>query len=316
MNISVSRSALFTSVACVLATLLLFAAPSFRQGIRVSFAAWRTALAVTAPDRQGELRALAKRAEARHDPEGLVFVAARLWDRSESARLAEEAVHLDPNLVWSYAIVAVRHPDLPQITQWVSRLQCWDPQNALLHLIRAESTDIALLGKTSKLSPQEARNVRAADPARQSALAAAFASPKFDDYLDRLKELDRKVVLRYRFDDPYELLSGEEDALPTYAFQDSVWFADPLVRSGQELEARGDRKGAAEKYWTVARFGQVIDSQGRTASEHVVGAFLQASAYKQLQALSEKERNPEQAALFGYLAARFTPSKSACPGGT
>jgi hypothetical protein len=66
----------------------------------------------------------------------------------------------------------------------------------------------------------------------------------------------------------------------------------------------------------VARFGQVIDAQGRNDSEHGLGTILQAGAYKRLRELSEKDANREQAALFGYLAGKFTPSKSACPGGT
>jgi hypothetical protein len=116
------------------------------------------------------------------------------------------------------------------------------------------------------------------------------------------------VVSRYRFNDPYELLSGEETDLPTYAFSDSRQFAESVLQSGQNLEARGDRRGAAEKYWAVARFGLVIDSQGHTDFEHYMGSSLQAGAYKQLQALSQKQGSPDEAALFGYLAGRFTPA--------
>ena len=239
--------------------------------------------------------------------EGLTFAAARLRDGRESARLAEEAVRLAPNLIWVYAVVAVRHPDLPEISQWVPKLKRWDPQNALIHLIAAQSIEIDHIGEASKVPPKEFRKKMEGDPAWQSAMAAAFASPKFDDYLDRLKELDQRVVSQYRFNDPYELLSGEEADLPTYAFSDSQQFAKSLLQSGQNLEARGDRRGAAEKYWAVARFGLVIDSQGHTDFEHHMGSSLQAGAYKQLQALSQKEGSADEAALFGYLAGRFTP---------
>jgi hypothetical protein len=191
----------------------------------------------------------------------------------------------------------------------VSTLEQWDPKNALFPLITAESIDIDLVSKATKLSPDEERKEWVEDPAWQSAMAAAFASPKFDDYLDRLKELDQWVVSQYPFNDPYELLSGEEADLPTYAFSDSQQFAKSLLQSGQNLEAPGDRRGAAEKYWAVARFGLVIDSQGRTDFEHHMGSSLQAGAYKQLQALSQKEGSADEAALFGYLAGRFTPAE-------
>jgi hypothetical protein len=307
-DVSIRKAVLVTGAGCILAALLFFAAPPFRQGIRVSLAVWHEVFRVTASDGQPGLTALSKQAEKQHDPEGLAFAAARLWDGRQCARLAEEAVWLDPTLIWIYPVVAVRHPDLPEISQWVPKLERWDPQNALIHLIAAQSIEVDHMGEASKLPPKEFRKKMEEDPAWQSAMAAAFASPKFDDYLDRLKELDQRVVSRYRFNDPYELLSGEEADLPAYAFLDSQRFAESLLQSGQKAEARGDRKGAAEKYWAVARFGLVIDSQGHTDFEHHMGSSLQAGAYKQLQALSQKEGSPDEAALFGYLAGRFTPA--------
>ena len=307
-DVSVRKAALVAGGACILAALLFFAAPPFRQGIRVSLTVWHELFRVTASGGQPGVTALSKQAEKRHDPEGLAFAAARFADGRESARLAEEAVRLDPTLIWIYPVVAVRHPDLPEVSQWVPKLERWDPQNALIQLIAAQSIEIDHMGEASKLPPKEVRNRMEEDPAWQSAMAAAFASPKFDDYLNRLKELDQGVVSRYRFNDPYELLSGEEADLPTYAFFDSQRFAESLLQSGQKVEARGDRRGAAEEYWAVARFGLVIDSQGHTDFEHHMGSSLQAGAYKQLQALSQKEGSPDEAALFGYLAGRLTPA--------
>jgi hypothetical protein len=304
-DVSVRKAVLVTGAGCILAALLFFAAPPFRQGIRVSLAGWQNVFRVTPSHGQPGLAALAKRAEKQHDPEGLAFCAVRLQNSCESARLAQEAVRLDPALIWVYAVVAVRHPDLPQISQWVSTLEQWDPKNALFPLITAESIDIDLVSKATKLSPDEERKQWVENPAWQSAIAAAFASPKFDDYLDRLKQIDRKVELRYRFEDPDELLSGEQADLPTFAFNDSQWFAKSLLQSGQELEVQGDRRGAVEKYWAVARFGQMMDSQAHTDNRGWVG--LQAMAYKELQVLSAKEGNSGEAALFSYLRKKFDP---------
>jgi len=309
-NVSLRKAALATAGICVVGALLFLAAPPFRHGIRVSLAAWHSVYRATPSRDPGGLAALAKRAQGRHDPEGLAFCAARLWNSRESARLAEEAVRLDPNLIWVWAVVAVRHPDLPEILRWLPKLQRWDPQNALLHLITAESVDIAYVPRASFVKPPEEVN----DPTWRAAMAAAFQSRKFDDYLDRLQELDRRVVMRYRFNDPYELLSGEEPDLPSYAFWDSQRFAKSLLQSGQKLEAEGDREGAAEKYWTVARFGQLVDSQGHTDAEHRMGSSLQAEAYSQLRNLSQKEGSANEAALFAYLGEKL--DQSLCPGGT
>jgi hypothetical protein len=84
-----------------------------------------------------------------------------------------------------------------------------------------------------------------------------------------------------------------------------------IIEEGQKSEAKRDPTRAAAKFWSVARFGQVIESQGRTDSEHCLGWELQAGAYKQLQRLAGKEGNTNQAVLFAYLAARFAGSAAA-----
>ena len=316
-NVSLRKAVLVSAGGFILAALLFFAAPPFRQALRVSLTAWNDLFHLTAQDSQPRLRALSKQAESRHDPEGLVFAAARLSDAHESARLAGEAVQLDPNLTWVFAIVAVRHPGLSDIREWVPKLERWDPKNALFRFIIAESIDIDLVRKASRLTLKEEREEFENDPARRSAMAAAFACPKLDDYLVRLRELDTRVARRYGFNDPLEVLSGEERDLPTYAWADSREFANSVLRSGQDLQAKGDRQGAIEKYWSVARFGQTIDSQGHTDSEYFLGLSLQAAAYKQLQELYEKGGKTNEAALFAYLKEKFEKSMaSLCPGGT
>ena len=289
---SMRRAMLITGGGCILAALLLLAAPPFRQALRVAISPWARVVHLNSSNGQPRLVALARRAEQQRDPEALAFCAVRLKDAPASVRLANEAVGLDSDLFWVYAVVAVRHPELPEISQWLPQLERRYPQNALFPLISAESIDIEHVINASKLSPKEEQQQLEGDPAWQSAMAAAFRSAKFDDYLDRLQELDRRVVLRYHFYDAEEVLFGGEDGIPTYSFWDSSRFASALIRSGQNLEATGDWKGAGEKYWAVAHYGQMIDSQGHAGSEHWAGTSLQAMAYKQLKTLSEKGREP------------------------
>jgi hypothetical protein len=299
-NASVRKAALVIGGACVLAALLFFAAPPFRQAFQVALEPYQIASGSTQPG----LKTLIRQAEARHDPEGLAFCAVRLQDPHESARLAAEAVHLDPNLLWVYAVVAVRNPGLSETGPWVEKLEQWDPLNALFYLIAAESMQQANVhqGGWSPLTQEQER-------AWQGAMEAAFRAPKFDDYFDRVAELNRRVVPRYGFRNPYEVASRDRTDLPIHAFQNSERFAKLLLQSGVDLEAKGDRAGAREKYWTVGRFGQVLDSQGRTDLEHWMGTTLQAMAYGQLQVSADKEGNQEESALFGYLAAKFDPVK-------
>jgi len=296
------KAALAIGGACVLAAILFFAAPPFRQAFGVALRPWFHMYQLASRSFQPGFEALAKRADMLHDPEGLAFCAVRFQDPRESARLAEEAVRLDPKLLWVYAAVAMRNPGLSETQPWVEKLERWDPQNALLHLIAAESIEQANVHRGWWSPPTQEQ-----ERAWQNAMAAAFQSPKFDDYLDRVAQLNRRVIPCYGFYDPYEVESRVWIDLPIHAFQNSERFAKSLLHSGEDLEASGDRKGGRDKYWTVARFGQLIDSQGRTGLEHWMGTSLQAMAYRQLQASSQKEGNQSEAALFAYLAAKFDP---------
>jgi hypothetical protein len=311
-HISLRRVALAGSGAFVLGALLFLAAPPFRQAVRVSLGAWSEVVRHARPRSQPALVALARQAEAHHDPEGLAFAAVRLHDYRESARLADEAVQLDPTIIWIYAVVAVRHPLMPT-GEWVPKLEHWAPENAFVHLISAQSIRDAIFHKVSKVSWKQRVEEVQSDPAWQAAMAAAFAAPVFDDYVDRLANLDRNVEMRYRFDDPYEVLFGAGQSVMIAGVNgrfsssdgdDAQSFANSLIEEGQKLENRGNRKGAAGKYWSVARFGQLLDSQGH-GFDHQEGAALQAMAYRRLEALCEEQGDHDEAALFAYLAEKF-----------
>jgi len=285
--------------ACTVASLLFFLAPFFRQAFHVSLAQWHNVIHVQSefdvqgPGQYRELEALARKAEKNHDAEGLAFVATRTTNQSESAWLAEEAVHLDPKLTWIYAVVAVQYPSLTEINQWVPLLQQSDPQNALPNFIVAEKIDIDQV-----VREKIPHRVEEQPTAWQNVMAAAFQSPKLDNYLARLIELDRRVLLHYQVDDPFQTLGDDRwDGLPSYAAADSSSYAHSLLESGRTLEARGDRKGALEKYWTVARFGQMLGPAG--------GFFLRRElqeACKRLGALSGEEGNKVEAAFYASLA--------------
>jgi hypothetical protein len=283
--------------ACIATSLFFFLAPVFRQAFHVSLAQWHNVIHVQSmvdtqePD--PELETLARKAENNHDAEGLAFVAARTTNQSESARLAEEAVHLDAKLVWIYAVVAVRYPSLPQIDQWVPVLQQSDPQNALSNFIVAEKIDIDLV-----VREKIPHRVEEQPAAWQNAMAEAFQCSKLDDYVARLTELDRRVLLRYQVDDPFQTIRDEGwYNRPSYAAQDSSTYANSLLESGRTLKARGDRKGAFEKYLTVARFGQML---GPDDWDFFLRGELQ-EAYKRLGAIYEEEGNKGEAAFYTSL---------------
>jgi hypothetical protein len=286
--------------ACVFASLLFFLAPVFRQAFRVSLAPWDAIVHVEPRQRQSSLIALGQRAKQDRDAEGLAFVAARQRDASESARLADEAVRIDPGLTWLYAVVAVNHPEIADTQRWVPELTKWDPGNALPYLIAAESIDIDEEPHTSFFVRPGAEDE---SPAWQNAMAAAFASPKLDTYRARLKALDRRVVQHYGFTDIYQIVANESqyDDVPSYADSDSYKYAKAVLKEANLADSRGDHRGAVEKYLGVARFIQVVAGLDRPPRPRM-SRIVQAGAYRQLAIWAERDGEAEQSALYTSLA--------------
>ncbi|HXN51219.1 MAG TPA: hypothetical protein VN943_04720 [Candidatus Acidoferrum sp.] len=285
------RPALAITAACLIASLLFFVAPVFRQAFRVSLFPWQFLFKTDYSRLSPELQSIMKKAEQDNDAEALAFVAFRHPQSSESARLADEAVRLDPNLVWVYAIVPVRASSLPD--RWVSTLERFDPQNALPHLIAAKKIDIDQVVRGNV--PHRAEDN---PPAWQSAMAAAFKSAKLDTYFSQRKALDCRVLLRYHVGDP-DLIADNAwfYGLPSYSLSDAYRYAEVILASAQVLEAQGHTKAASEKYLSIARFGQLL-------SPDVRAWFCERTqqAYTRLAILAAKSSRPEEAAFYAVLA--------------
>ena len=300
------RKATLSVIAACAASFLFLLAPTFRQGFAVSQMQWHAMTTHSwPPPTSAALKSLALRAEKTHDADALAFVAMRTSNQTESTRLADEAVQLDPKLVWVYATVA---PKPSETEDWIRKLEQWDPQNALPHFIEAENIDIAqaLIGKVPQNTSDE-------NPAWQNTMAAAFHSAKLDDYHDQLKALDRRVVAQYDFGDPYEVLDGEcNPCWPSYLSSDASRYAKSMLESGEALEAHGDRKGALKKYLAVARFGQMMTPDGDFLMDRIFSLVVNRPLkenYQRLASLYQKQGENEQAELYALLARKAAQSE-------
>jgi hypothetical protein len=295
------KTTLAVITSCVLASLLLFLAPVFRQAFRVSLAQWHDVFHVKGsfgyPSPDPELDALAKKAEQNHDAEALAFVAVRYPNEIQRARLAEEAVHLDAHLTWLYAVAGTAYLSPSEIDRRVSLLKQWDPEYGLPHLFAAQK-----IGATVTYTKEFPLGKLLQSPAWEKEMDAAFQSPKLDNYLDRQKQLDHRVLSRYGLDDPFQAASEDWYGFPNYGVWECSLYAQSLLESGKSLESRGDPKAAFEKYWVVARFGQMM---GDGAGFTFVMRKDMKQAYTRLGALSQMEGNNAAAAFYAALAEQF-----------
>jgi hypothetical protein len=325
------KSTLIAAAVCLAACLLFFAAPSFRQGFEISMAQGGSLISTLrghsdhGDSRPGFVRKaghaftqVVDQARKNHDAEGLAFAAVHHWGAPESAGLADEAVRMDPNLTWIYTFVVGRKWSVPCSTsflplpdeEWVSKLEQFDPQNALAHLMLAQRIRI-LDGKC--LPGGEASN-----PAWLSAMAVAFASSKLDTYDDRIEELNHKVTLRYGLG-PYEAanLGGPFWVLDPSEIGTPNDYAKLLLDSGDTLAARGDDRGAVKKYLLAAHFGEMMQPREQRSLDTLVrgiyaSEFLE-SPYRHLATLYAKHGDKEQALFFADLAARAEQARHDFP---
>ena len=303
-EIPMRKTTLAVIATCTLASLLFFLAPVFRQAFQISLAQWHEVLQVDRwpanAEPAPELDALAKKAEQNHDAEGLAFVAART-DQSKSVRLADEAVRLDPNLTWLYAVAGTAYLSPSETDRRVSLLKQWDPGNALPHLFAAQK-----IGATVTYNKEFPQGKLEPNPAWEKEMDAAFQSPKLDSYVVRQKQLNQRVISRYRLDDPFQAASSDDRyGFPNYGVWYCSLYAKSLLESGQSLESRGDRKAAFEKYLAVAHFGQMMSIDGEFAF------FMRKEmkdAYGRLSALSQTEGNGEAVSFYASLADQFDKS--------
>ncbi|HKV49374.1 MAG TPA: hypothetical protein VJN69_14870 [Candidatus Acidoferrales bacterium] len=302
------KSTAIAAAVCIAASLLFFAAPTFRDAFQLSVTQWRGLMRAAFSTRSAysfdpglDHDKIARLARQNHDAEELAFAALHGRSGHSTTEQAEEAVRIDPQLTWIYAVLANWHRPEPNIDEWISMLHKFDPQNAVPYLIQAEVVEtndifVRKLPYRGYLT----------DPAWLNAMASAFASPKIDTYGDRVKNLDREVAQRYGIYDAhaaqneYFLIAG---AFPGLGNTND--YVTLLVDSGNNFAARGDYAGAEKQYRRAAHFGEMVeDSRSVSPTPYrysALAAMLLQGPYRQLGALYEKKGDAVQARHFADL---------------
>lgn len=301
------KSTAIAAALCIAASLLFFAAPTFREAFQLSVIQWHGLMRAAFHtgyvyfDDGPDYAKLVEEAERNHDAEGLAFVALHgRYDRNRTKRLTDEAVSRDPRLTWIYAMMGTGWPQ-PEMNDRISKLEQFDRQNAIPHLMQA-SAAIENDFYTGKLESY------IHDPAWLNAMAAAFASPKLDTYGNRMKDLDRRVALRYSIYDPHQLqyeyflIAG---GYPGMGVPNA--YIKILLDSGDALAARGDYQGAEKQYQLAAHFGERVEASRPNPiaafRNSAFAAVLLRGPDERLAALYAKQGNQIQAQHYADIAA-------------
>jgi hypothetical protein len=282
-------------------TLALLAAPAFRQVLAMipvpgsNPTAWSSRAFS-----ERVLRSIEQSGDKDKYARTLAFVALHSPDDLQAMHAAEKDVALDPQLTWISANVSHATYLVPGYDPhpWIERLKEWDPQNAFPYILEADanihSEWESRWGKYSAATG-DLRRALAADPRWRMPMEKAFAAPRMDFYTAQQFALDRQVLQEQGLDRPEMLMLATAsqqlpDLLAVQIYQDIQ-----LKDVGNSAEEAGQTQEALAAYWTVARFGERLQSDSWDIMQ-LFSVKLRENAYKRLISLLRREGRAEEAA--------------------
>lgn len=275
---------------------------------------FRQALQVPAVRRQLEMgvfkvgpAALVRDAEQEGDARTLAFVALNSPDQEERARLAGQAVSLDPSLTWIYYWLATRNPRPAQAREWTDQLQAWDPENAIPYLLEAE-----LLREERKddWPGWGELDAWAEETEWRQAMEKAFAAPRYDSYINRWFELQRSLLREQEWDDPLSMIAGLA-GYPIPSLLNVLAYGNLQVdKLGKEAEEAGRLREAEQHYWAVAHFGERMQLGGRSFIDQAIALAQRIKAYEALAPLLRRTGREDEAASLEHATERLEQVKA------
>jgi hypothetical protein len=264
----------------VIAIVAFFAMPSVHRGFRATTDSWR----LYSDGNVAEYQRLTKEAEANHDAKMLAFLSPRMGSLNGNARLANEAVEMDPSLSW----ILIRggnawyvYNSVPQKYHWMQTLEASDPDNAVPYLSEAGVRQSEIWRQSNYQAPKESITN---DSVWRTAMEKAFAASRYDTYYDRAMELQQSVLNAHNLRQPEDVVRGIVEYYPS-GLGDAQKYSALLLDQAKVAQAKGDTATASRLGWSVAQFAERV--RGNSHNEWARGtanAMLQ-SAYEFLQPL-------------------------------
>lgn len=295
-------------------TLLLLAAPSFRQALAI-LPVPRTGYAWEEWTRrvfsEEALRRIEQSGDKQKYARTLAFVALHSpkEDDLRAMHAAEKAIALDPQLTWISAHVCHATYLIPGYDPhpWIERLKTWDSQNSFPYLLEASASvhsDWESRWAKYNAATPALREALAADPRWRIPMEKAFAAPHMDFYGTRQFALDRQVLQEQGFDRPdILLLDTWSHSLPDF-LAIRIYSETQLNDVGEKAEKEGRTGDALAAYRSVIRFAEKLQVEGSTSFQASIAVRIQQETYEKMVPLLRHEgRAGEAAAVENTLAA-------------
>lgn len=302
----VPRTPRFVTVLLLLASVAMVFVPDVREGMKATFKVWYEAAFNKEPDYQATVARLRTLSLRNHDPQAMALVALLAADRSERIKMADQAVALDPSLTWIYSYVRTNNgfdcctQKLP--TEWLDKLQKWDPDNAFVQLLAAHQSYVRLFeawqanGVYGPFDYEVTKKLRE-DKAWLAAMEIAFSEPKYDHYYPQLFDLYRAVALRYRIRDTSVASTVLDLRFSTWAVtRDAVNYSEFLEDRGAAAEQAGNFQEAERLYNIPAQFSERVAAQLHSDHQNY-WEYLERTALRKLQPLLVKTGRSNEAAM-------------------
>jgi hypothetical protein len=307
----VPRTPRFVTALLLLASFAALTNADVRDGIQATFHAWSGYSRWDPPPNHATVARLRQLGEQNHDAQAIILVALLAENHTERMQMADKAVALDPSLTWVYAYVRARDGlaawiNNPMPAEWLDKLQKWDPDNAVPHLLTAHQSFLRFEEEWQKngsrgVYMQEAKEYLRHDPAWLSAMDAAFHAPKCDGYFPRTFDLYRAVALRYGIRDM--------DTTATIMFStefgwtrsgDPAVYAELLTDRAADEERAGNYKAAEDLYRQPVQFSEGMAIQSHTQAERESWEHVEEDALRKMQPLLVKTGRGDEAALLRF----------------
>jgi hypothetical protein len=301
-------------------TLLLLAAPSFRQALAIlpvpgESDPWALTARVFS---EKALRRIEQSGDKQKYARALAFVALHSpkEDDLRAMHAAEKAIALDPQLTWISAHVSHATYLIPGYDPrpWIERLKAWDPQNSFPYLLEASASihsDWESHWAKYNAATPALRQALAAEPSWRIPMEKAFAAARVDFYGEKQFELDRQVLQEQGFDRPDILLVATwSHPLPDFLAMRN-YAETQLNEVAEKAEKEGRIGDALAACQSVIHFAEKVRVEGSTDIQNHIAVRLQQEAYEKMIPLLRREgRAGEAAAVETTIAALSAASPS------